>query len=415
MGTPLSSRVNISSCRTCHSPRLKLYLPLGDHAPANSFLSPEQLALPEQRYPLEVFYCEDCFHSQLGYTVPPELMFRNYLWVSSTSDQIPVHFAEYAKEVYERFMKPGDLVVEVASNDGCLLKTFKQFDVRFLGVEPARNIAALAEKQGVPTVAEFFTAALAYRLVKEHGHATVLISNNVFAHVDTMDDFVAAGYTLLSDTGVWTIESPHILEFLKKNEFDTVYHEHISYLSLYALIPFFKRHQLNLYDVKRTTVHGGSIRMIVSKDMSIPATESLTALLNEEITAGINVPATYEAFGKSVQELREDTMVLLHTLKTEGKTIVGYGASAKGQTLLQYFGIGPDVLDYILDKAPLKQGRYTPGTHIPIVPPDHWKQQRPDYMFILAWNFAEEIMRQQHEFAAQGGKFIVPIPTPAIV
>lgn len=410
-----TERMNISQCRACGNGRLVLYLPLGDQALANRFLKPDELNAPEPKYPLDVFYCEDCFHSQLGYAVPPEILFREYLWVSSTSDQIPVHFREYAEEVYERFMKPGDLVVEVASNDGCLLKTFKHHDVRLLGIEPARNIANIAIEQGVPTLTEFFTTAVAKQVRKEHGPAAALISNNVFAHVNDMNDFTQAGFTLLADNGVWIIESPHALEFIKNNEFDTVYHEHISYVSLYALMPFFQRHHLNLYDVKRTAVHGGSIRMYVSKNMRLPQSERLQGMLQEELAAGINKPETYTAFFHRVETLKQKVMTLLRQLQAQGKTIAGYGASAKGQTLLQYFGIGPDLFEYVADKAPLKQGRLTPGTHIPIVPADNILTEPTDYLFLLAWNFGDEIMRQQAEYKKRGGQFILPIPHPKVI
>lgn len=412
---PDKSRINRTECHACHSTDLHLFLPLGDQALANSFLKKEDLIKHEAKYPLEVFYCAQCFFVQLGYSVPPEIMFREYLWVSSTSDTIPVHFAEYAQEVYERFMKPGDLVVEIASNDGCLLKGFKKYDVRMLGVEPARNIAKMAQENGVPTLNEFFCKSTAEKVLHEHGSAKALISNNVFAHVDQLDDFVDGAALLLAPDGVWTIESPHLFNFMLKNEFDTVYHEHISYLPLNALVAFFKRHGLYLYDVKKTKVHGGSIRMYVTKDPTKEHTATLTDMLTEEKNAGLLQAETYTAFGQKVEQLRKDCMDLLHDLKKQGKRIAGYGASAKGNTLLQYFGIGPDLLEYIADKAPLKQGLYTPGTHIPVVPPDRIETDPPDYMFILAWNFADEIMRQQSAFKAKGGKFIVPIPMPQVV
>ncbi len=411
-----STRTNITECRTCQSKNLHLYLPLGDQALANSFLTKEQLEDVEATYPLEVFYCGDCFHSQLGYTVDPDEMFRNYLWVSGTSDEIPVHFEKYADEVYERFMKDGDLVVEAASNDGTLLKAFKKYDVRILGVDPARNIAEIAEKEnGVPTMAEYFNVENAKKIVEEHGHAAAVIANNVFAHVDDLGGFTDAAYTILKDDGIFTIESPHALDFLKKNEFDTVYHEHISYLSLTALAPFFERHKMRLFDVQQTAVHGGSIRMYVSKDMSKPISESLKDLLQQEEDAGVSDPATYEQFGKNIAELKTEIVDMLTKLKKEGKTIAGYGASAKGQTLLQYCGIGTDILEYVADKAPLKQGRYTPGTHIPIVHTDAIKKNPTDYLFILAWNFADEIMSQQADYAGGGGQFIVPVPHPRII
>lgn len=411
----MRKRMNIDVCRTCGSPNLKLYMPLGDHALANSFLKPEDLDKEEKKYPLEVYYCEDCFHSQLGYTVPPEMMFRKYLWVSSTSDAIPVHFAEYAKEVYENFMQPGDLVVEAASNDGCLLKGFKGFDVRILGVEPARNIAEMAEKEGIPTIAEFFDVDIAQKIVKKHGNAAAVIANNVFAHVHDIGGFTDAAYTLLKNNGVFVIESPHFLKLLQNIEFDTVYHEHISYLSLTPLVPFFKKHKMNLYNIKETPVHGGSIRMTVTKDMDKPMTKKLIDLLEQEKKAGISNPKTYEKFQAKIEQLKEDVVKILKDLKVQGKTIAGYGASAKGQTLLQFMNIDTTLLDFIADKAPLKQGLYTPGTHIPIVPAEALLERQPDYTLILAWNFADEIMKQQKEYHIKGGKFIIPIPEPRIV
>ncbi|MBI2426860.1 MAG: methyltransferase domain-containing protein [Candidatus Kerfeldbacteria bacterium] len=416
MNTTSSERMNISQCRACDSTNLVLYLPLGDQALANRFLRPEDVNQPEPKFPLEVFYCGDCFHSQLGYTVPPEVMFREYLYVSSTSDAIPVHFAEYAKEMYERFMQPGDMVVEIASNDGCLLKGFRPYDVKILGVEPALNIAKIAREQGIETVSEFFTKELVHNtLIPKYGHAKAVISNNVFAHVNNIADFTDAGRELLADDGVWAIESPHILTMLKNNEFDTVYHEHISYLSLYALTPFFKRHGLNMFDVKPTAVHGGSNRMYLCKDLNKPMSEGLHKLLQEEIDYGINKPETYTVFHQRVEKVKESLMKLLRDLKAQGKTICGYGASAKGQTLVQYFGIGTDILEYIADKSPLKQDRLSPGMHIPVVSPDKIKRSPTDYMLLLAWNFGDEIMRQQEEYKNRGGKFILPIPNPRII
>ncbi len=410
-----SIRINIPGCRACGSTRLELYLPLGDQALANNFLATDQRAQPEARYPLEVFYCADCFHSQLGYTVPPEVLFRNYLYVSSTSDLIPIHFAEYAKDMYEQYMKPGDLVVEVASNDGCLLKGFQPYDVKILGVEPALNIATMAEAAGIQTIAEFFTPELVRNtILPNHGQAKVMIANNVFAHVDDIGQFTDAAHELLTDDGVWAIESPHILPMLQHTEFDTVYHEHISYLSLTALIPFFERHHLTLFDVQPTAVHGGSNRMYISKTPR-PHTDRLTAQLKAEIDFGINRPETYQAFGERVQALRDELVTVLRDLKQGGHSIAAYGASAKGQTLLQYCGLDPDLIDFIADKSPLKQNRLSPGMHIPVVTAETVLEKQPDYLLILAWNFADEIMGQQAEYAQRGGKFIIPIPTVKIV
>lgn len=413
--TPIQNRMNRSTCRACGSKNLILYLPLGDQALANAFLSPQDVNKPEPKFPLEVFYCGDCFHSQLGYTVNPDVMFRNYLYVSGTSDAIRKHFAEYAREVFDRFMKPGDLVIEVASNDGTLLKNFIPWGAKVLGIEPAENIAKMANEDGVLTIPEWHTVEVAKKVVAEHGKAKSIIANNVFAHVDNIHEFAEASRELLADDGVWTIESPHVLHMLQHNEFDTVYHEHIAYLSLYALIPFFKSHGLNLFDVQPTWVHGGSNRMYISKDMSLPHSDKLKEILQAEIDFGINKPETYQKFRERVEQVKIDLLKLLADLKAQGKTIAGYGAAAKGQTLVQYFGIGTETLKWIADKSPLKQHRLSPGLHIPIVSPDLINTDTPDYLLILAWNFADEIMRQQADFAAKGGKFIIPIPSPRIV
>lgn len=403
------------TCRMCQSRELKCFLDLGDTALANSFLKPGQSAAGERKFKLDLCFCSVCGQVQLGTVVAPEIMFRDYIYVSSTSDTIPKHFAECAREAVERFMPSRQgLVAEVASNDGCLLKGFQACGVNVVGIEPAVNIAKMANDAGVPTVNEFFTEAVGARVREQYGPASLICGNNVFAHVDDLDEFVKGFLALLAEDGVVILESPHLAEMVKKLEFDTAYHEHVSYLSLRAMDRLFGRFDMSVFDVRKTGVHGGSVRYFIRRGRA-EKSEAAKALLAEEGSLGLHRFGTYERFAADVQALRRDLMGLLRRLKAEGKRLAGYGAPAKGNTLLQYCGIGGDLLDYLVDKSSLKQGTRAPGTHLDVFSPEKLMQDRPDYVLILAWNFADEIMRQQSEYRATGGRFILPVPSPRIV
>jgi len=404
-------------CRVCKSKDLEAFLSLGRVALANSFLDKKQLEEPEEFYPLTVCFCKSCGFVQLAEVVPPEKLFKNYIYVSGTSAEAREHFELLAKDVMDTVKPPKDsLVVEFASNDGTLLKNFKNSNIRILGVEPAENIAPLAEAAGIPTINDFFSEKVAKEIVKTKGKASVIIGTNVFAHIPDLDEVMRGFDILLDAEGVVVIESPYLVNLLDKVEYDTIYHEHVSYLSVTPLVRLFNSHGLRIFDIKRTKIHGGSIRLFACRAHARFREEpSVSELLNLEKKRGLNTIKPYRDFADKVRKSRLQLLELLYELKKSGKAVVGYGAAAKGNTLLNYCRIGLDILDYIADKSPHKQGKYTPGTNILVVPPGRVLEDKPDYMLILAWNFADEIMKEQSKFKESGGKFIIPIPEAKVI
>jgi SAM-dependent methyltransferase len=344
-------------------------------------------------------------------------MFKNYVYIPSTSKTLINHFAQLAKKTVERFnLSEDSLVVDIGSNDGTLLKAFKAHGVKTLGVEPATNLAKLAEANGIETFNDFFNQQVALEVVNDKGKANVITGTNVFAHVNDLDEFLKGIDILLEDEGTFIIEVPYLVDLLKKMEFDTVYHEHLSYFTVRPLVTLFERFGMKIFDVERIGIHGGSIRVFVKRASALtPVSESVIKLLALEQEYKLDSFETYLTFAAEVASIKERLVELLKRLKSEGKRIVGYGASAKGNTLLNYCKIGTDILDYIVDNIPFKQGRYTPGMHIPVVPEERIMQDKPDYALILAWNFAEEIMAKQQRYKELGGRFIVPVPNPQII
>ncbi len=407
----------MKQCRLCKSNDLKLFLSLGRTPLANSFLEEKQLEQPEEFYPLNVCFCKSCGFVQLAEVVLPEKMFKNYIYVTSTSSEAREHYKNLVNDAMEMFKLPkNSLVVEFASNDGTLLKNFKKFEIRVLGVEPAENIAPMAEASRIETINDFFNRKVAKNIVNSKGKASMIIGTNVFAHIDNLDEIMKSFQILLDDEGVIIIESPYLVDFFEKTEYDTIYHEHVSYLSMIPIVKFFDMYGFKIFDVKRTKIHGGSIRIFASKiNSKFKETKKLSELLLLEKNIGLDTIKPHLDFALNVQKSRVKLLELLYKLKLEGKKIIGYGAAAKGNTLLNYCNIGADMLDYIADKSPLKQGKYTPGTNIPVVSPDRILENHPDYMLILAWNFAEEIMKEQHKFKERGGKFIIPVPEAKII
>ena len=381
---------------------------------ANALLTAEQRSEPEARFPLDLVYCPDCALVQITETVPPEQLFSHYLYLSSFSDTMLQSAAEVANRLTERrHLGPASLVVELASNDGYLLQYYKRRQVPVLGIEPAANIAKVAEEKGIPTLVRFFGEDVARELRDQGKTADVIHANNVLAHVADLNGFVAGIALLLKDQGVAVIEVPHVKALVEHLEFDTIYHEHLCYYSLTALQPLFQRHGLTIVDVERLPIHGGSLRFYASK--SGTASEAVTRLKAEETEAGIASFEFYRDFGQKVAGLRERLRNLLQSLKKEKKRIAAYGASAKGSTLLNYFGIDGETLDFVVDRSTVKQGLYTPGTHLQILPPEALVERRPDYVLLLSWNFADEILAQQAAYRKQGGRFIVPIPDVKVV
>jgi hypothetical protein len=404
-------------CRICKNTQTSEFLHLGPTPLANSFLKPDQLGEPESRFPLDVVFCPRCGLVQLDHVVPPDIMFRNYIYVSSTSRTMLTHFAAYADEIVARFIdSPEDILLEMGSNDGCLLRKFQTHRVRVLGIEPATNLAAIANAAGIATVNDFFCEGTARDIRDREGAVKVIIGNNVLAHVENLHDLVAGLDVLLSPQGVAVFEVPYLVDLLRKAEFDTIYHEHLFYFSLRPLQRLFESRGMQIFDVKRLPVHGGSLRVYVSRaGTGVEILPSVDCLLALEKSERLDAFETYEDFAGRVEKMKQELTALLHELKASGARIAGYGAPAKGNTLLNHFQIGTELIDFIVDLSPYKQGMYTPGKRIPVLAVGRLLEEQPDYVLLLAWNFAEEILDQQSEYLNRGGKFIVPIPQPRII
>ncbi|MDO9443059.1 MAG: class I SAM-dependent methyltransferase [Beijerinckiaceae bacterium] len=405
----------LTHCRSCQSPRLDMILDLGRQPLANALVEPAHVGQPEDTFPLEVLFCQDCSLVQVSETIPPEILFgRDYPYFSSFLPALLVHSREHALGLVEQYgLGPRNLVVEVASNDGYLLKNFVEKGIPVLGVDPAQGPAEAARKIGVETLQAFFNATTAHALVAEGKRADVILANNVLAHVEDINGFVEGFAILLADNGVAEFEFPYLRDLIDACAFDTIYHEHVFYYSLTALEPLFARHGLYLNDVQRIDIHGGSLRLTVGKKPG--KTARLEKLIAEEAELGMGAPAYYEKFSRQVAKVRDDLRKLIQDLVSDGKRVAAYGAAAKGATLLNYASLKGDVISYVVDRNVHKVGKYMPGLEIPIRSVETLMQDRPDYLLILAWNFGAEIMAQQKAYADAGGRFILPIPSPAIV
>lgn len=405
------------SCRVCDGTKLSKVLSFGPTPLANAFLERHEARAAEMYYPLDAYLCRDCGLLQLLDVVAPKILFKDYVYVSSTSPAFVAHFRDFAEKAFERFsLNRESLVVDIGSNDGILLTPFKEKGVRVLGVEPDRNIAALARKSGVDTMTEFFSPAVAQRIARRYGSADLITATNVFAHIDDIHAVLRGVKTLLKPEGVFVIEVPYLADFLEKNLFDTVYHEHLSYFSLAALHAFFTRAGMTIIDVEQIPTHGGSLRVSAAKAGARPSVNARVAkLLMREKKQKLRDEKTFERYNLRILLNRAKLLSLLSGLKRRGKRIAGYGAPAKGNTLLNFFSVGRELLDYIVDDSPFKQGKHTPGKRIPVVSSEVLKRNPPDYLLILAWNFAEPIMKKNEAFRKRGGKFIIPVPTPRIV
>ena len=405
-----------AQCRSCGGADLASVLDLGSTPLANALLSAGDLTRAEKTFPLHLVFCPACSLVQITETVPPEILFSDYLYFSSFSDTMVRHARSIARRLTEeRGLGASSLVVEVASNDGYLLQHYSQSGVPVLGIEPAANIARVAEERGIPTLCEFFGDAVAGQLAAQGQRADVIHANNVLAHVADLNGVVHGFRTLLKDDGVAVIEMPYVKDMIDHSEFDTIYHEHLCYFSLTALDRLFRRQGLDIVDVERLPIHGGTLRIFAQRSGASPVGSAVVKLLAEEQQWGVDSLAAYAGFGARVEKLKHELVALLRKLKAEGKSIAVYGASAKGSTLLNYFGIGGELLDFVVDRSSVKQGRYTPGSHLVIEPTEALLERRPDYVLLLTWNFAEEILEQQSEYRGQGGKFIVPVPAVRVV
>lgn len=405
----------ITRCRSCGGGNLELVLDLGMHSPSDALISEDELKLEHPSYPLTVLVCGDCGLMQIRETVDPAKLFGDrYLYFSSFSPALLHHSQANVEELIEQQgLGPDHLVVELASNDGYLLQNYVNHGIRVLGIDPAKGPTQAAQERGVPTLNTFFTSELAQEMRDENRQADVIHANNVLAHVPDLNGFVAGIATLLKRDGIAVIECPHVYELILLREFDTIYHEHLCYFSVTALRPLFKRHGLTLNDVRPLSIHGGSLRLYVShRPHESDATSEVVA---KESAMGLDTPAGYRAFATQVENLCTSLRELLARVKSEGATVAAYGAAAKGATLINYIGIGTDILEFVVDRNTHKHGRYMPGKRIPIYPTEELLRAQPDYTLLLAWNFKEEILEQQAEYRERGGKFIVPIPEPEII
>ena len=405
-----------SRCRACEATGLEPVLDLGRTPLANRLLAADQLDQAEPTYPLELVRCTRCALLQITETVPPEVLFRDYVYFSSFSDTMLGHSKAIADRlIASRGLGPDSLVVEAASNDGYLLQYFARRGVPVLGIEPARNVAEVARDRGVPTLAEFFGEEVATGLRREGRAADVFLANNVLAHVADLGGFIRGIGILLAPDGRALIEAPYARDMIDNLEFDTIYHEHLCYFSLTALDRLFRRHGLEIVDAERIPIHGGSLRITAAHAGAAGPSAAVHALLGEEESWGVNGPGPYREFGRRVEYLGRSLRKLLSDLKGRGRRLAAYGASAKGSTLLNAFGIGGETLEFVADRSTYKQGKFTPGTRLPIVPPERLAEAMPDDVLLLTWNFADEILAQQDEYRRQGGRFIIPIPEPIVI
>jgi len=412
----LGEAVSTLTCRSCGSDDGRVVLDLGDQPLANNLLGPDDLDRAEPRFPLRVFVCERCWLLQLAELVPPVELFSDYVYFSSFSDAMLDHSERAVRRhVDELALGADDLVVEIASNDGYLLQFVQDAGIPCLGVEPAANVAEVARAKGIETVVEFFGEACAHRLVEGGRTATLVLANNVFAHAPDTNDFVAGLAALLRPGGRAVLEFPYGVELLERAEFDTIYHEHVFSFTLTPLVPLFARHGLDVVDVERIPIHGGSLRLTAARRGEAPVAPAVGMLLDEERAAGVDTLGYYEGFSARVQTIRSDLRATVERLRAGGATIAAYGAAAKGSTLLNFCGIGAESIDFVADRSTYKQGLFTPGTHLPIVPAEALVERMPNYTILLTWNFADEILEQQRAYTDAGGRFIVPVPEVALV
>ncbi|OGF85477.1 methyltransferase [Candidatus Giovannonibacteria bacterium RIFCSPLOWO2_02_44_8] len=410
--------MEVISCRICQSRNLQNIIDLGFHPPSDAFLTSEELKKPEISHPLRVLLCDKCGLWQLDYVVDPEILYqRSYPYESSTTRTGRKHFHDMAKEICDKYETPkGSLAVDIGSNVGVLLQGFETVGMKTLGVDPAFDMARIANQNGILTIADFFTRDLSKKIAKQYGKAHAITATNVVAHINDIHNLVSGVKNLLAPTGVFVIEAPYLVDLVQKNEYDTIYHEHLSYLSVKPLVGLFKSHDMELIDAEKQNIHGGTMRYFIAHKGKYKVSPVIKKLIAAENKFGIyDINFLKKTFVKAVEKQRADLVELLMKLKKEGARIVGVSAPAKGNTLLNYCKIDNQYLDYISEKAEIKIGLHTPGTHIKIESDKRLMKDMPDYALILAWNFADEIMGNLKEFKKKNGRFIIPIPKPVII
>jgi SAM-dependent methyltransferase len=401
-----ASRWARTTCRACLSSELIQVMDLGAMPPANALLKPSDISAPEPRFPLTLNLCQHCGMVQLGHVVPAELLFRSYLFFTSSSRAMSDHFAKLMADATRQFVKPGGLIVEIGSNDGTSLSSIARRDVRVLGIDPARNIAVMAAARGVPTVSEFFTEPLSREVARVAGTAQLIVACNVLGHIDDLDDVCRGVKTLLAPGGALVVEVPYLGELVSRAEYDTIYHEHLSYFAVRPLAALFNRHGLRIEAVHFFTVHGGTMRLTVGHGDGV--SEAVAKIIEKETADRLGERETLIEMSRRAEANRTWLRNTLYSLLSQGKKVLGYGAPAKGAVALNYCNIGPFLLPAVFDSTPAKQGWCIPGTHQPILPPARLHEENPDVLLLLAWNHADEIMARETAFRARGGKFITP-------
>lgn len=412
-----SKKYEITSCRICKSQKLYPFLDLGYMPIPNGFIEKKDLQKLELTYPLRVCVCENCSLMQLQHVIPAEIMFRNYLYIPSTSKTMMKHFDLMSEETTKvAHARKGNLVIDIGSNDGALLSFFKKRGVDILGIDPAENIARDANKRGLRTMCAFFSEETAKQVLEQYGKAKIITATNVIAHIDTIHDVVKGIKTLLHSQGVFVMEAPYVIDLLDNNEFDTIYHEHLSYFSIRPLKKLFELYGMKIIDVRKQDIHGGTVRVYAAfEDSTYAVHPRVEKFVTEENLKKLHLRSTYDEFARRVKVIKRDLVSFLKRIKKEGRSIIGYGASAKGNVLTNYCGISTNLLDYVVDSTPYKHGKYTPGTHIPIFPESKLEKETPDYALLMSWNFADEIISKQQSYRERGGQFIITIPYLKIV
>lgn len=410
------SFTEVKKCRICGNSSIKTFLSLGPLPTPNGYLTQKTLKIKEPKYPLDVGRCTRCGLVQLTKIVNPNIMFRNYKYVPSASWPMINHFDELAVLLIKNNrLNKNSLAVDIGSNDGTLLKSFKKRGIKIIGIDPAENLAKIANRDGIKTIADFFSSELATKVKEKHGSADVITATNVVAHIADLYDLLKGVEILLSDDGTFVAEFPYLVDLIDSVEFDTIYQEHLSYFSVKPLIYLIDKFNLNLSDIQKIDVHGGSLRVFIKRGKRKKLAPSVTSLLALEDSKKIYSNATYKNFVNKIEQKKKQLMSLLRKLKNKDFRIIGLGASARGNILMNYFGIDTNILDYIVDSTPYKQGLYTPGHHIPIYPESKILEDQPDFILLLAWNFKDAILKKQEEYRKRGGKFILIVPEVEIV